>query len=295
MTPETEEKRRQLHLFIERVLKPETAVKGVVAIGSLASGYSHSNSDIDAVIFLDPYDLFIAPAEALWVPDANTFHTIFEKSSVPNGIELDLARLDLAKWADPDFEWPEGNRAELSAGWIAYDPHGDIAALIAKRAAYDDEIRMQRLDEALVWLDQHLNWKDPEQAWTRLGPVIAHDRLSGAYAWLVQAIFAYNRQWQIWRDREMEALLRLPWLPDGFHEHIPTAANPPSLDKAGYLARRDSLRALFQALLAQLSSSGEYSHAPVDQAFIRSHQEPGRAWNMDDWNSLHRVRYLGRS
>ena len=35
---------------------------------------------------------------------------------------------------------------------------------------------LARLDEAIVWLDQHLNWK-PESAWKELGPAIALDRL----------------------------------------------------------------------------------------------------------------------
>ena len=66
MTPATEEKRRQLQQFIEAVLVGETAVKGVVAIGSMATGHMTPQSDIDAIIFLDPFDLYIVPAEAVW-------------------------------------------------------------------------------------------------------------------------------------------------------------------------------------------------------------------------------------
>ena len=28
----------------------------------------------------------------------------------------------------------------------------------------------------------------------------------------------------------------------------------------------------------------------IGEAFIRSHEEPGRAWNMDEWNAQHRSR-----
>ncbi|MCZ7670611.1 MAG: hypothetical protein M5U34_27390 [Chloroflexi bacterium] len=44
MTPETTEKRQQLQLFIDRVLSPMDAVKGVVAIGSMATGHMTAGS-----------------------------------------------------------------------------------------------------------------------------------------------------------------------------------------------------------------------------------------------------------
>lgn len=290
MTPATEEKRQQLLKFIAEVLAPETAVKGVVGIGSMASGQMHPDSDIDAVLFLDPYDLFIVPAESKWNPVDGTYHSIFDE--VPHGIQLDLARRNLAEWSAFDFEWPEGNRAELSVGWIAYDPSGEIAALIAQKTVYDDEIRQQRLDEALIWLEQHLTWSDPLQKWHTYGSVIAFDRLSAAYGYLVQALFAYNRQWQIWRNREMQELLKLPWLPTDFENRVLTAANAPSLDEAGYKARAAMLAELFRELLVELTNSGDYSTMPVDQAFIRHNQEIGRAWNMEEWHRFHKLREL---
>ena len=79
MTPATKEKRQQLLNFIEQVLAPEEAVKGVVGIGSIASGHMHPDSDIDAVIFLDPFDLFIVPAESWWNPTDGSYHSIFEE------------------------------------------------------------------------------------------------------------------------------------------------------------------------------------------------------------------------
>ena len=292
MTPATEEKRQQLQDFIEQVLAPEEAVRGVVGIGSMASGHMHSESDIDAVVFLDPYDLFIVPAESVWNPADGSFHSIFDKSEIPHGIEMDLARYNLAQWADPAFDWPEGNRAELSVGWLAYDPTGDIAALIAQKTAYDEEIRQLRLDEALIWLDQHLVWNDPQKSWQTYGSAIAFDRLSAAYRYLVQALFAYNRRWQIWRNREMQALLQLLWLPADFENRVLVAANTPSIDKEGYLTRTSMLSELFQELLAQLIDTGEYSNVPVDQAFIRYNQEIGCAWNMEEWNRFHKLRKL---
>ncbi|KPV42324.1 hypothetical protein AN477_18695 [Alicyclobacillus ferrooxydans] len=35
---------------------------------------------------------------------------------------------------------------------------------------------------------------------------------------------------------------------------------------------------------------GTYGKDPVSEAFIRSHDEPGRAWNMQEWMRRHRDR-----
>ncbi len=290
MTPETEQMRAQFQQFISTVLEPETAVKGVVAIGSMATGHMTAASDIDAIVFLDPFDYYIIPAEAVWQPDDDTFHSIFNDAIV--GLSLDFARLSWQEWSNPAFKWPEGRRAELSAGWIAHDPRGEVAQLIRQRTAYDNDLRLARLDEALVWLDQHINWKSPEILWEKLGPAIALDRLEAAYHYLVQALFAFNRRWRPWRNREMQILLQMPWLPDHFAERALIAANAPSLDYDGYLTRINMLRDLFQELMSKLIENGDYSNTPIDQAFIRSNDEPGRAWNMDEWNKFRQARQL---
>ncbi|MCP4426963.1 MAG: hypothetical protein GY803_20935 [Chloroflexi bacterium] len=289
MTPETKQKRERFQQFIQTVLASETVVKGVVAIGSMATGHMTAVSDIDAVVFLDPFDPYIIPAEAIWRLADNTFHSIFNETV--DGLQVDFARLNWQQWSDPDFEWPEGRRAELSVGWIAYDPSGQVTELINQRAAYDDDLRLARLDEAIVWLDQHLNSK-PELAWEKLGLAIALDRLEAAYNYLAQALFAFNRRWRPWRNREMQTLLQLPWLPDNFAERVLIAANAPSLDHDGYTARTDMLCDLFDELLSQLVANGDYSNTPIDQAFIRSSDEPGRAWNMDEWNKFRQARKL---
>lgn len=293
MTPATEQKRRQLRHFIERLLAPEPAVMAVVGVGSIASGQMRPDSDIDAVIFLDPLDLYIAPAEAIWFPEEGVFRTIYAKDT--EGIAFEFNRRHWQKWADPTFEWPEGDRADLHSGWIAYDPHGRAAQLIAQRTAYPDDLRMARLDEAIVRIEQQIGGGKPQLIWQSMGPVIAHDRLDAAYAYLVQALFAYNRHWRVWRSREMQALLNLPWLPRDFSERVLTAANGPGLDQSGFSQRVEMLSTLFDELLAQLTASGEYSAAPIDQAFIRSREEPGRSWNLEEWNKFHLARSLPRS
>jgi predicted nucleotidyltransferase len=292
MTPATKQKREQLKEYIERVLVPDSAVKAVIGIGSIATGHMRSDSDIDAVVFLDPFDYYIVPAEAVWHPGNATYYSILNEEAREEGLPLNFVRLNWQEWRDPDFDWPEERRAELSMGWVAYDRSGQVTKLIAERTAYPRDLRLARLDEAIIWLDQHLSEDKVQQCWQHLEPAIAHDRLQVAHNYLVQALFAYNRAWRVWRHREMEALLTLPWLPQDFAGRVLTATNAPGLDVDGYMARAEMIRALFEELLDQLRQGGDYSNMPVDQAFIRSREEPGRAWNMEEWNKFYQARKM---
>lgn len=293
ITPATVQKRQQLVDFIRRVLQPETVVQAVIGIGSIATGQMRPGSDIDAIIFFDPYDAYIVPAESVWLPQDGTFHSIFseEHGVQEHGVQFDFTRCALTEWADPAFVWPEARRAELAEGWFAFVRTDAVRQMIMARTRYSDATRTERLDDALVWLDQHLKWSDPQELWESLGPAIAHDRLHAAYDYLVQAIFAYNRRWRPWGNREMSYLLKLPWLPHEFAARVLTALNAPSHDYAGYQARFAMLRALFDDLLEQLVCDGLYPQDdPVGEAFVRSAEEPGRAWNMAEWNAKHQKR-----
>jgi hypothetical protein len=44
-------------------------------------------------------------------------------------------------------------------------------------------------------------------------------------------------------------------------------------------------------LIDRLVADGEYGDDVIGEAFIRSHNEPGRAWNMDEWNKKHAERH----
>jgi hypothetical protein len=290
-------KRNELKVFIERVLEPAAAVQGVIGIGSIATGNIRPESDIDIVVFFDPMDWYIIPGEFLWRPFDNTFHEIFtdDPTVLKESISLDCLRLDLQRWSNPTFIWPEARRAELNQGWIAYDRDGRVTELIATHTAYSETLRQSRLDHAIVWLDQHLAGDGPQKRWDVLGPAVAHDRLQAAFQNLVEGIFAYNRAWLPWRNRQMDTLLTLSWLPERFNERVLQAVNAPGLDYQGYMARVESLRSLFNDLLDRCIADGLYSSAAVDQAFIRSNDEPGYAWNMDEWNAEKLRRYLEAS
>jgi hypothetical protein len=295
MTPATEIKRKDLLAFIERVLKPEPAVQAVIGIGSIATGLMRTDSDIDAVVFLDPLDWYIVPAEFLWRPADGTFHSIFtdDEHIQQKSIALDCQRLDWQQWSDPAFDWPEGRRAELQDGWLAFDRDDQATRLIARRTAFPESLRLARLDEAIVWLDQHLADDGPEKRWHEMGLAIAHDRLQAAFDYLIQALFSYNHHWLPWRNRRMDSLLRLPWLPANFAERVIIAGNAPGLSYDDYLTQVNELRALFQELCDRLIDDGLYSGAIIDQAFIRRSEEPGYAWNMDEWNAERLRRALG--
>ena len=290
-TAATIQKRRQLCDFIDQYLKPEPAIRAVVGVGSIAFGTMRPDSDIDAVIFMDPVDHYIVPSESKWVPESNTFHSIFSDDPAVHktGIQFDFHHTDLKEWSDPGFEWSEGQCATFVDSWLAYDRDGSVARLIAERTAYTESIRTRHLDQALA--DLQVTWDDPTKLWDHLGPAVAFSRALAGYDALVRALFAYNRRWRPWRTREMAYLLTLPWLPPDFATRVLPALNAPSLDLAGYCQRVSALRELCDDLLAQLADETAYGADPHSRAFTRTHDLPGYAHNMEEWNAEHAKRH----
>jgi predicted nucleotidyltransferase len=282
VTEATGRKREELLDFIGRKLAPQPAVRAVVGIGSIANGRARADSDIDAFVFLDPFDLYLVPAESIWRPEDDTFHSIMGDAE---GIQLDFHRIDLPRWRDPAFEWPEPTRAELAAGWVAFDRSGEVSELISLRTAYPEGVRQSILDDAIPLVRDHLEPDVVARCWDTLGPVVAGDRLQAVYEYLVKALFAYNRRWRTWRNREMSALLDLPWLPS---DQLQAVAISSGHDRTAYLERADALRRWADRLVDQLVADGTYgADTPDFEAFVRAHDEPGRAWNMDEWNAEH--------
>ncbi|MBV7328247.1 nucleotidyltransferase domain-containing protein [Chloroflexi bacterium TSY] len=292
-TPSSIQKRQQLVDFTERYLKPEAAIQAVIAVGSIATGTARPDSDIDAILFLDPLDYYIVPSESVWMPETGTFHSIFDKDadSQYGGIQFDFMRFDLEQWSDPNYEgWTDGQRAGLTSSWMVYDRKGVVSELVQEQTAFPDALRQARLDEALVGYDQNFRWSTAEERWEHHGPIEAHDRLNDAYRHLISALFTYNRQWIPWRNRETQYLLRLPWLPERFEERLLSALTASGHDLSAYLERFKILNALFDEVIERLSLEGLYGDDPVGEAFVRSHDEPGFAWNMDEWNEKHSAR-----
>ena len=285
MNPATARKRTELSRFVQQEIIPETSIQGLVVIGSVAKGIARADSDIDAVIFLEPFDLYAIPAEFQWRFEDGSFHGIFRE--VENSIQLDFKRLHLQEWSNPTHVWPESICAELSEGWLAFDRDGYIQKLIAERTYFKDEIRQQRLDDAIVHLDWLLRDSSTERTWETQGATIAHYRLHSACDYLMQALFAYNRRWRTLRSREISDLLKLPWLPQKFDEQLMLATNALSVTKDGYQQRVTILQNFFDELVTTCRQDGIYGGDAVSEAFIRQHDEPGRNWNMDEWNKKH--------
>ena len=82
----------------------------------------------------------------------------------------------------------------------------------------------------------------------------------------------------------------MPWLPKGFVDQILVFMNEPVSAYNGYMIRVDVLLSLFQLVINRLVADGEYGDETISEAFIRSHEEPGRAWNMGEWNMEHQKR-----
>ena len=78
-------------------------------------------------------------------------------------------------------------------------------------------------------------------------------------------------------------LLELPWLPGGFQAQVLVAVVGSGHDQAGYEARANALEALFKTVLVRSLELGIYRKDPIGEAFVRSHDEPGRDWNMAEW------------
>lgn len=283
----SEHKLQQLYQFVDEVCASEQAIQAVVAIGSVAAGRATERSDIDAVVFMDPVDLYAVPAEAAWLPIEGTFHSIFSVAAErTDAIRLDFLRLDLRVWFSPGFEWPEPRTAELASGRVVFDRNGEVSTLISQRTRYSDDIRVRRVDQAVTWLDQILSNEILPGTWNRYGAEIAFDRLNSAYDWLAQALFAVNSQWRPWRNREMAALLELPWLPNAFGQLGLIAIAGVGHDWDGYVTRAAALKTLFEGVLKRSIEVGIYSSDPISEAFVRGHDEPGRAWNIAEWSAI---------
>lgn len=296
----SERKRKQLLDYTLSELAPYDAVRGVVATGSVATGRARAGddavpgSDIDAVVFMDPLDLYISPAEFVWRPADNTYHSIFADDTELDrvGSQFDLDRFDLTIWQSLDFDWPEPRRAELADGWIVYDPTGQIEELIKARTSMSDKQRLAILDETISQAIGMIPDDDAEDHWNKLGSAEAMDRLQAGYQELTRGLFAYHRKWRAWRSRELRGVQGLEWLPSGFHDNLAATIATDGHDFGAYSRRAAVLRSALDEFMKKLQSDGIYGDDPDTESFIRLHNEPGRAWNMDDWNTEHAKRHV---
>jgi hypothetical protein len=144
-----------------------------------------------------------------------------------------------------------------------------IKQLIIEKTFYADEIRQERLDDAITKLDCLLKDSTVERTWDTLGATVAHYRLHSAFDYLIQAIFAYNRRWRTLSSRELANLKNMKWLPKKFNEQLLMLTNALMETKEGYMERAKSLKHCFDELVAICQHDGMYRDRAVSEALIR--------------------------
>ncbi|WP_203566405.1 nucleotidyltransferase domain-containing protein [Aestuariimicrobium ganziense] len=127
---------------------------------------------------------------------------------------------------------------------------------------------------------------DPDSTWQTLGPAEAHDRLNALWEALVAGCYAVNSTWLPYRGRAARGLGSLDW--SWPQDDLLTLVAAPGHDQQAHHRRAEALTAAFEALLERLRDEVDYGDDPIFAAFLRALDEPGRAWNMDEWNSRRR-------
>ena len=270
--------------FVDRKLRVWPEFVAALIVGSIAHGEARSDSDVDCVLVFDKLDEAIVPAEFVWVPATDSYHTIFEvEASDVGGIQIDAKRVALDDFRH--LEWPEGLKHELAHALVFYDRDQSVATILEQRVVYPDALRLSRIrdhmDRAAYYLAEWrlLGWID------RGGIESAHDHLTAAFEEIIQLLHAYNREWLPWRYRWMVSAQRLSWLPDDFAQRSAGITSRVAADKESVLKRRSEISSLLDNTLDRLQSEGLL--ADPDAAFIAAHPGLGYAHNFEAWREPH--------
>jgi len=270
--------------FVHRKLEVWPEFVAVLIVGSVAHEEARSDSDVDCVLVFDKLDEAIVPAEFVWVPATDSYHTIFEvEASDVGGIQIDAKRVAL-----DDFrcqEWSESFKHELAHALVLYDRQQSVAEILKKRVAYPESLRLSRIRDHLGWAEYYLEeWR--LLGWIDRGGIEgAHDQLTAAFEELIQLLHAYNREWLPWRYRWMVSAQRLSWLPDDYPQRAVEITSRVSANKESVLKRRSEIISVLNDTLDRLQSEGLL--AGPDEAFIAAHSGLGYAHNFDVWRGAH--------
>lgn len=281
------EKRRALKGFIERHVIHREVIRAIVVYGSVANGAAVAESDVDAIVFMDPVDPYLLPAEAIWNPHDDSFRSIFSSETRPDDLQLDFKRVSWGEWASPSFTCPDVVRAHLDTTWVAYCRDGyDPVTVIERITTMTDDQQLHLIDEALLAVDGVP--EDPSEAWER-DPLEAVDGLAVQWDALLRCIYAINKVWFPYRGRAVRNLRSLPWYA-GLRGELLIGCVGGATDRSGYEARAGALLQVRESVLTRLTTDPRYDDDPIFAAFLRQHDEPGRAWNMAEWNERHALR-----
>lgn len=270
--------------FVHDKLEVWPEFVAALIVGSVAHGEATSDSDVDCVLVFDDLDEAMVPAEFVWVPATDAYHTIFEVEACEvGGIQIDANRVALDDLRRQ--EWPEGFKHDLAHALVLYDRHQAVAEVIQERVAYPESLRLSRIRDhvgrAAYYLEERrlLGWLE------RGGIAGAHDQLTAAFEELIQLLHAYNGEWLPWRYRWMVSAQRLSWLPDDYPQRAVEVTSRIEANKDSVLTRRSEIGSLLDDILDRLHSEG--LSARPDGAFIAAHPGLGYAHNFDAWREAH--------
>ncbi|CAN5520235.1 hypothetical protein BH09CHL1_BH09CHL1_13010 [soil metagenome] len=270
--------------FVRRKLEIWPEFVAALIVGSVAHGEARSDSDLDCVMVFDKLDEAIVPAEFVWVPATDTYHTIFEvDASDVVGIQIDAKRIELDEFRHQ--EWPEGFKHELAHALVLYDRQQSVSKILESRLAYPEPLRLARMHTHLGWVGYYLEeWR--LLRWLERGGIgDTHDQLTAAFEELMQLLHAYNSEWLPWRNRWMASTRRLSWLPHGFPQRSVEITSRIDATKESVLKRRHEINFMLDETLDRLQSEGIISDP--DEAFIAAHPGLGYAYNFDAWRKAH--------
>ncbi len=274
-----------MRLFVRRKLEVWPEFVAALVVGSVAHGEARADSDVDCVLVFDTLDEAIVPAEFVWVPATDTYHTIFEvEASDVGGIQIDAKRVALADFRGQ--EWPESFKHELAHAIVLSDRRQSVAAILEGRLAYPESLRLSRIRDHVGWAGYYLEeWR--LLSWLDRGGIEgAHDQLTAAFEEIIQLLHTYHREWMPWRYRWMVSAQRLPWLPDDYARRVVEVTSRIAATKESVLTRRSEFVLMLDTILDRLESEGLL--AGLDEAFIASHPGLGYAHNFDAWREAHR-------
>ncbi len=272
--------------FVVRKLNVWPEFEAALIVGSVAHGEARTDSDVDCVLVFDKLDEAIVPAEFVWKPDTDSFHTIFEvEASDVGGIQIDAKRVALDDFRS--HEWSESFKHELAHALVLYDRRQSVAEILKERLAYPESLRLSRIGDHLGWAAYYLEeWR--LLGWIDRGGIeSAHDQLTAAFEELIQLLHAYNREWLPWRYRWMVSAHQLAWLPKDYQQSVAGITSRVSANKASVFERRRAIASLLDDTLVRLQSEGHL--AGSDEAFVAAHPGLGYAHNFDDWREAHRI------
>ena len=274
-----------LDVFIERHLLPVDSFVGAVLLGSRAHGEARPSSDVDVIFIFEEVDERVVPGEFVWVPEDDSFHSIFEHGvDRTSALQIDAVNRRLS-WREFDTDWPDALRHDLSAARVLFERGRDVSGVIASRTRYGDELRIERLGEATRWAEYHLtDWR--LEGWVeRGGWLCANDQIDAAFEQLISALHAYNRSWLPWRYRRLKSTLGLSWLPAEFTKDVDALQRLTAHDAQTLGTRAAHVARPLSELLRRVDEEG--LTPALSSAAARPFSGLGFASTMDAWRREH--------